>query len=154
MSSSRPRRCFSSEHEPIEALSRWFDRVADYAQVKRGCLPRSRWRVAEPLGPQPGPDRGRGDDMLDAGKVDGTIRPDVDARDVILLIGYLTRIDQAEWDARASLARHHPRWIPSSRVTAITTTDSPNGIEPSILPSAAPAGNLGRNDPRSRYSPK
>ena len=39
--------------------------------------------------------------LLDAGKVDGTIRPDVDARDVILLIGYLTRIDQAEWDARA-----------------------------------------------------
>ena len=29
------------------------------------------------------------------------IRSDVDARDVILLIGYLTRLDQAEWDARA-----------------------------------------------------
>jgi hypothetical protein len=39
--------------------------------------------------------------LLDAGKVEGTIRPDVDARDVVLLLGYLTRIDQAEWDARA-----------------------------------------------------
>jgi len=32
---------------------------------------------------------------------DGSIRPDVDARDVILLIGYLTRLDQDEWDTRA-----------------------------------------------------
>jgi len=39
--------------------------------------------------------------LLDAGQSDGTIRPDVDARDVILLIGYLTRLGQAEWDARA-----------------------------------------------------
>ena len=39
--------------------------------------------------------------LLDAGKADGTIRPDVDARDVVLLIGYLTRIDDAEWNARA-----------------------------------------------------
>jgi len=27
--------------------------------------------------------------------------PDVDARDVILLIGYLTRLEQSEWDTRA-----------------------------------------------------
>jgi hypothetical protein len=39
--------------------------------------------------------------LLDAGKADGTIRSDVDARDVILLIGCLTRIEEAEWDARA-----------------------------------------------------
>ena len=32
------------EHEPIEALSRWFDRVADYARVKRGVLTPSKWR--------------------------------------------------------------------------------------------------------------
>jgi hypothetical protein len=29
------------------------------------------------------------------------IRPDIDARDVILLIGYLTRLEQGEWDTRA-----------------------------------------------------
>src|ERR1700749_4971304 len=39
--------------------------------------------------------------LLDAGKADGTIRPDVDARDVILLIGYLTRLEQSEWEARS-----------------------------------------------------
>jgi hypothetical protein len=39
--------------------------------------------------------------LLDAGKTGGVIRSDVDARDVILLIGYLTRLEQAEWDTRA-----------------------------------------------------
>jgi hypothetical protein len=39
--------------------------------------------------------------LLDAGQADGTIRPDVDARDVILLIGYLTRLEPGEWDPRA-----------------------------------------------------
>ena len=39
--------------------------------------------------------------LLDAGKDNGSIRPDVDARDVILLIGYLTRLEQDEWEARA-----------------------------------------------------
>ncbi|GAA4834969.1 SbtR family transcriptional regulator [Saccharopolyspora rosea] len=39
--------------------------------------------------------------LLDAGRADGTIRPDVDARDVILLVGYLSRLDDTEWDTRA-----------------------------------------------------
>jgi hypothetical protein len=30
------------------------------------------------------------------------VRDDADARDVILLIGYLTRLDETEWDARAN----------------------------------------------------
>jgi hypothetical protein len=29
------------------------------------------------------------------------VRGDADARDVILLIGYLTRLEEAEWDSRA-----------------------------------------------------
>ena len=33
-----------SEHEPIEALSRWFDRVAETRRSSAECLPRSRWR--------------------------------------------------------------------------------------------------------------
>ena len=44
--------------------------------------------------------------LLDAGKAEGTIRPDVDARDVILLIGYLTRLEPDEWDARARHLLH------------------------------------------------
>ena len=38
--------------------------------------------------------------LLDAGKAAGTIRADVDARDVILLIGYLSRLDEKEADVR------------------------------------------------------
>jgi hypothetical protein len=44
--------------------------------------------------------------LLDAGKAAGAIRPDVDARDVILLIGYLTRLDEEEWDTRARHLLH------------------------------------------------
>jgi hypothetical protein len=39
--------------------------------------------------------------LLDAGKTQGTMRPDADAHDVILLLGYLTRLDETEWDTRA-----------------------------------------------------
>ena len=41
--------------------------------------------------------------LLAAGKAVGTIRSDVDVRDVILLIGFLSHIDEAEADERA----HH-----------------------------------------------
>ena len=44
--------------------------------------------------------------LLDAGKAAGAVRPDVDARDVILLIGYLTRLDEQEWDTRARHLLH------------------------------------------------
>jgi hypothetical protein len=40
--------------------------------------------------------------LLDAGKADSTIRLDVDARDVIILISYLSRLDDTESDR----ARH------------------------------------------------
>ncbi|MCO5969592.1 hypothetical protein NDW01_14410 [Actinoallomurus sp. WRP6H-15] len=43
--------------------------------------------------------------LLDAGKAAGAIRPDVDARDVILLIGHLTRLDE-EWETRARHLLH------------------------------------------------
>ena len=77
-------------------------RVADYAQVKRGVfavVEVAVWRdlSAHSLGPI-------GDaltTLLDAGRADQTIRPDVDARDVILLIGYLTRLEATEWETRA-----------------------------------------------------
>ena len=90
------------EHEPIEALSRWFDRVADYARVKRGVFDAVEVAVWQDLSAHSlGPIGEAITTLLDAGKADGAIRPDVDARDVILLIGYLTRIDDAEWNTRA-----------------------------------------------------
>lgn len=89
-------------HDPITALHAWFDRVAEYAQIKRGvfaALEVATWEdlSARSLGPI-------GDAitmLLDAGRAAGEIRPDVDARDVVILIGYLSRLDAAEFDARA-----------------------------------------------------
>jgi hypothetical protein len=43
--------------------------------------------VSSPAAHSLGPIGDAAPTLLDAGKVDGTIRPDVDARDVILLIG-------------------------------------------------------------------
>jgi AcrR family transcriptional regulator len=91
-----------AEHEPVDALARWFDRVADYARVKRGVFAAVEVGVWQDLSAHSlGPIGDALTTLLDAGKADGTIRPDVDARDVILLIGYLSRLGEAEWDTRA-----------------------------------------------------
>jgi AcrR family transcriptional regulator len=91
-----------AEHEPLTALARWLDRVADYAQVKRGVFAAVEAGVSQDLAAHSlGPIGEALTALLDAGKADGTVRPDVDARDVILLIGYLTRLEQSEWDARS-----------------------------------------------------
>jgi AcrR family transcriptional regulator len=91
-----------AEHEPLTALAVWFDLVADYARVKRGVFAAVELAVSQDLAAHSlGPIGEALTTLLDAGKADGTIRPDVDARDVILLIGYLTRLEPAEWDTRA-----------------------------------------------------
>lgn len=84
------------------ALALWFDRVADYARVKRGvfaAVEASIWKdlSAHSLGPI-------GEAitlLLEAGRKSKVIRPEVDAQDVITLIGFLTRLDESEWDERA-----------------------------------------------------
>jgi AcrR family transcriptional regulator len=93
--------------EPVDALAGWFDRVAEYARVKRGVLAAveaSVWRelTNHSLGPI-------GDAitvLLDAGRAAGQLRDDVDAGDVIVLIGYLSRLDEADWDRRARRPLH------------------------------------------------
>ena len=91
-----------AEYPAFEALGRWFDRVADYARVKRGVFAALEFGVWQDLSARShGPIGDAVTVLLDAGKADGTIRSDVDARDVIILISYLSRLDAAEWDARA-----------------------------------------------------
>jgi AcrR family transcriptional regulator len=91
-----------AEHEPLTALALWFDLVADYARVKRGVFAAVELAVSQDLAAHSlGPIGEALTALLDAGKADGTIRPDVDARDVVLLIGYLTRLEPPEWDTRA-----------------------------------------------------
>jgi hypothetical protein len=89
-----------AEHEPLTALACWFDRVASYARIKRGVFAAVEAGVSQVLAAHSlGPIGEAITVLLDAGKADGTIRPDVDARDVILLIGYLTRLEQDITDA-------------------------------------------------------
>ena len=76
--------------------------MAGHARVKRGVFAPVEAGVSQALAAHGlGPIGAALTVLLDAGKADGTVRPDVDARDVILLIGYLTRLEQDEWDARA-----------------------------------------------------
>jgi len=86
---------------PVEALAAWFERVGAYARVKRdvfAALEAATWRdlADHSLGPI-------GDAVeliLGAGRSDGSIRDDVQARDVIVLISWLSRLDDDELDAR------------------------------------------------------
>jgi AcrR family transcriptional regulator len=90
------------EHrQPLDALKAWFDRVAAYARIKRdvfAAVEAATWHdlAAHSLGPI-------GDAvelLLTAGRAAGSIRPDAEARDVIVLISWLSRLDDIELDAR------------------------------------------------------
>jgi AcrR family transcriptional regulator len=88
-------------HQPLDALAAWFNRVAAYARVKRdvfAAVEAATWRdlAAHSLGPI-----GRAvEQLLAAGRSAGSIRADAEARDVIVLISWLSRLDDAELDAR------------------------------------------------------
>ncbi len=91
-----------SEHDPVSALAAWLDRVVDYAEVKRGVLAALESAASQDLfHHSQGPIADALTLLLDAGKASGDFRTDVDARDVILLIAYLSRLDEDEWDLRA-----------------------------------------------------
>ena len=91
-----------AEHPPLQALTRWMERLVEYARVKRGvmaAIEASAWhdlysdhhhRLDEAL-----------EMLLDQGKAAGEVRGEIDAADVILLLGALSRIPESEWDARA-----------------------------------------------------
>ncbi|WET81077.1 TetR/AcrR family transcriptional regulator [Amycolatopsis sp. QT-25] len=88
-------------HQPLDALAAWFDRVAAYARVKRdvfAAVEAATWRdlAAHSLGPI-----GEAVELLLAsGRSAGSVRADAEARDVIVLISWLSRLDDAELDAR------------------------------------------------------
>ncbi|GAA5043973.1 TetR/AcrR family transcriptional regulator [Nocardia callitridis] len=92
----------AAEHDPLTALARWFDRIADYARVKRGVLSAVDAGVWQGLSADShGPIGDAMTALLDAGKAEGTLRADADARDVMLLMTGLTRLTAAEWEPRA-----------------------------------------------------
>ncbi len=91
-----------AERAPLEALTCWLQRLLGYARVKRGvmaAIEAAAWddiyvgqhhRIDDALGA-----------LLERGRIAGQIRDEVDAADVILLLGALSRIPEPEWEARA-----------------------------------------------------
>src|ERR1700742_1674988 len=61
------------QYPPDQALRRWFGRLASYGRIKHG-----------------------------AGQAAGQIRGDVDADEVLLLVGFLWRLDNDGWEKRAA----------------------------------------------------
>jgi AcrR family transcriptional regulator len=91
-----------AEHPPLRALICWLQRLVDYARVKRGvmaAIEASAWRDLY-AGQHDRLDEALGI-LLDRGKAAGEVREEVDAADVILLLGALSRIPASEWDRRS-----------------------------------------------------
>ncbi|MZE81587.1 TetR/AcrR family transcriptional regulator [Streptomyces xinghaiensis] len=91
-----------AEHEPVEALRHWLDRVIDYAEIKHGVLAAlepAAWQDLVAHSHNPIEDALAV--LLDAGKAAGSLRTDVDAHGVLQLITYLGRLDRAAWESRA-----------------------------------------------------
>lgn len=89
-------------HDAATALRRWLDNVADYARVKRGVLAALEPASGDELAAgHTGPIGGAIDLLLDAGRRAGTIRADAGSADVLVLLGFLSRLGEGEADGRA-----------------------------------------------------
>jgi AcrR family transcriptional regulator len=87
--------------DPASALRAWLDDVADYARVKRGVLVALEPASGHELASSHTGSIGEAIDLLlTAGKEAGTIRTDVDSQDVLVLLGFLSRIDEAQAEQR------------------------------------------------------
>jgi AcrR family transcriptional regulator len=95
-----------AQHPPIVALRRWFDQLAEYGMTKVG-LGEALYSPAvthDGLADESyGPVIGALHALLSANIDAGTIGPDTDADDLLLLMGFLWRIDPAsDWRTRAT----------------------------------------------------
>jgi AcrR family transcriptional regulator len=86
------------------AIREWFDQLASYGRVKNGLAGALYSGMRETLAAE-----GFASIvdaitlLLDAGKQAGTVRGDIDAEEMLLLVGFLWRIESDErWEARSS----------------------------------------------------
>ena len=86
---------------PDVALERWFAQLAAYARVKLGVIAAVEASVWQDISAQTmGKLAEALTALLDAGRQQGVLRGDVDARDVILLSWFLAHVERDEWDER------------------------------------------------------
>jgi len=124
-----------AEHPPLRALACWMQRLIDYARVKRGVMAAIEASVWQDLysGQHHRLDEALGA-LLDQGKAAGQVRAEVDAADVILLLGALSRIPEPEWDTRAPT-------IVAVIIDGLRPIESTTG--PSDSPETGPSGATG-----------
>ena len=92
-----------ARYPPAEALRRWFDRLASYGRIKHGVAQAVEAATRADLSSAwYGPVTGAITQLLEAGRTAGQIRVDVDADEVLLLVGFLWRLDNDGWEKRAA----------------------------------------------------
>jgi AcrR family transcriptional regulator len=92
------------EHPPLDALRLWFDRLAYYGRIKHGLADVLHAATSDGLvGETYGPVIGAITLLLRACEEAGSIRSGLDPDDVLLMLGFLWRIDASgDWEARAN----------------------------------------------------
>ena len=92
-----------ARYPPDEALRRWFDRLASYGRIKHGVAEAVEAATRADLSSAwYEPVTGAITLLLAAGQAAGQIRADVDADEVLLLVGFLWRLDNDGWEKRAA----------------------------------------------------
>jgi hypothetical protein len=92
-----------AKHQPLKALRLWFERLARYGRIKHGLADVLHAETNDEVyrGTY-GPMVGAIDLLLEAGRTAGSIRKGIDAEDVLLLMGFLWRIEPGrDGEARA-----------------------------------------------------
>jgi AcrR family transcriptional regulator len=90
-------------HPPLKALRLWFDRLADYGRLKHGLAGALHTVTRAKLASEGyGPVVAAIALLLQTAQQAGTVRRDVDAEEVLLLVGFLWRIDlDPDWQERS-----------------------------------------------------
>jgi AcrR family transcriptional regulator len=89
---------------PLQALRAWLDQLAEYGRVKHGLLDAVYATLHKQLDDEgTGPVLAAIQLMLDAGQAAGSVRSGLSAEDVLLLVGFLWRLDQRDsWPAQSA----------------------------------------------------
>jgi AcrR family transcriptional regulator len=79
---------------PLEAMRAWLARLAEYGRLKRGLSDAMHAALRTPgESRDEAPDVSAIDLILEAGRADGSMRDDISGQDVLLLVGFLWRLD-------------------------------------------------------------